>query len=83
MILFHITDEGDKLHEGFNFYPLSCEHSFGMKIKLFRLFLLFRYAKKRKTKKFIFQIKTWKGTEWVEELQTNAMINIKEWGFSL
>ena len=36
-IMMHIRKEGDKLHNGFNFYPLSDKGSFGF---------IFRYGSK-------------------------------------
>lgn len=31
--MFHITPEGSKLHNGFNFYPLSDASSFGFRLR--------------------------------------------------
>lgn len=45
MALFHITDEGQALRRGFNFYPLSNRHCFGLKgLKLGRWILHLRYS---------------------------------------
>jgi len=74
MFLFNIADEGDKLKSGFNFYPLKCEHSVGFRFKLFNFCFMLRYAKLRKFKKFIVQLKTWSGTTYIESLKTKACI---------
>lgn len=80
MLFFHWTHESSQepLKTGFNIYH-NDESSYGFKFKLFRFYLLVRYAKMRKTHKWIISAKTWSGVEWCEELQTNTMVNLKEY----
>jgi len=77
MLFLHLTDEFSNVRTGFNFYRLSDPTSFGFKFKAFKFYLIVRYAKMRKTHKWVIEAKTWSGTEWIEELQTNALTNLK------
>lgn len=46
--MFHIREEGEKIRNGFNFYPLSDEYNFGVIFRYNNHVYRVRYSKKNR-----------------------------------